>query len=758
MKEKRYLSVRAKILSVIAVSVVVLCVLMYAIATQVLTRSYLAIERDDVLQNLDRATDTVREFEDNWFLNLQDWSPWSDLYDYTLTRDPVFEEETLFALGFVRQDQNGFFLADNEGRIFLAHVLDLEQETEVSSSTVVAYLENHRDLIVHGDPEHFTKGLVMLPEGPAVIVSKPVLKNDNTGPINASVSMLRFLDERKVQDFADVTHLAIQVFPFEGNVLPEDVQEAKRFLSKANPNVITPVSDEVIHGYRLLYDVYGNPILILRIEMPRPIHTQGQGTLVFFLIIGAAALLLFGLGMTGLLEKFVVRRFVSLTRDVEKINNEKDISMRVGGDVRDDIGRLADKINRMLGWLSAAQDAEAKSKREVVALLEDIKHGKERAEEMVVERTRELRDEKARLAASIDSLTFGFVITDMENRILFRNPALTAVLGLTETPDALEGIAPLFTQTSGENTDAFDLLAFVRGARASGKITENKCVSFGKKYLRFLCAPVLAEGKTSAEVIGFVLVIEDITEAKNTERSREEFFAIASHELRTPLTAIRWNSDMLLKKERMPQEAEEKAMLKDIYDSSLRLISIVRDFLEVSQLEQGKMETKKEEFDVCEVVEKTIRNLEKMAIERKLKLSSVPPIPGTNTRVVGDRDRVEQVLDNLIGNALKFTDTGSVTVRTESLGDTVKVSVTDTGIGISPHNQSRLFRKFEQAGENMLARKANQSTGLGLYISKLIMTAMHGTVTLEKSALGEGSTFAFTLPAAQGQDIPEFSI
>jgi signal transduction histidine kinase len=112
------------------------------------------------------------------------------------------------------------------------------------------------------------------------------------------------------------------------------------------------------------------------------------------------------------------------------------------------------------------------------------------------------------------------------------------------------------------------------------------------------------------------------------------------------------------------------------------------------------------------------------------------------------------VLDNLIGNAIKFTDKGMVTIRTESLDGKVKVSVTDTGIGISEHNQTRLFKKFEQAGENMLARQVNQSTGLGLYISKLIIKALHGTIALEESTLGKGSTFSFTLPAA----LPDFPI
>jgi signal transduction histidine kinase len=104
------------------------------------------------------------------------------------------------------------------------------------------------------------------------------------------------------------------------------------------------------------------------------------------------------------------------------------------------------------------------------------------------------------------------------------------------------------------------------------------------------------------------------------------------------------------------------------------------------------------------------------------------------------------VIINLIGNSLKFTKEGGISINLEKTENLLKVVVSDTGIGISEKNQSRLFRKFQQAGEDMIARDVTQGTGLGLYISQLLVTAMGGTIGLVKSELGKGSTFAFTVP------------
>jgi signal transduction histidine kinase len=166
-------------------------------------------------------------------------------------------------------------------------------------------------------------------------------------------------------------------------------------------------------------------------------------------------------------------------------------------------------------------------------------------------------------------------------------------------------------------------------------------------------------------------------------------------------------------------------------------------------LEQGKIEIKKESFDFSLVIEKVIRDLKEMVHSKGLELecTKLEDLP----KVWADKNRSEQVLVNLIGNAVKFTKEGKVSIGVTAEEGRLVVRVSDTGIGISEKNQALLFRKFQQAGEYVLARDVSQSTGLGLYICRLMALSMGCEVALEKSELGKGSTFTFILPT-QSED------
>src|SRR3989338_2487658 len=275
-----------------------------------------------------------------------------------------------------------------------------------------------------------------------------------------------------------------------------------------------------------------------------------------------------------------------------------------------------------------------------------------------------------------------------------------------------------------------------------------KEIILGAKVLRGIIAPIITGGG-GTKTIGYVLLFEDVTEAKVLERSRDEFFSIASHELRTPLTAIRGNSEMIntLYKDKIV-DRDMADMLSDIHEASVRLIDIVNDFLDVARLEQGNVVVEKTPFDVAEPIERVFRDL-RLSLEKKGLAFSFKKPQGLPL-VLGDKGRLEQVVMNLLGNAIKFSSKGLVGIEIviELEKNRLKILVSDTGMGMSPENQMLLFHKFQQAGEKILARDVTQGTGLGLYISKLLIDRMGGTMGLVKSAPGEGSTFYFTLPLA----------
>ncbi|MFA6095616.1 MAG: ATP-binding protein [Candidatus Paceibacterota bacterium] len=478
-------------------------------------------------------------------------------------------------------------------------------------------------------------------------------------------------------------------------------------------------------------------------------------------------------GLSGLWSRRLISPLTRLTEKAESVTKgdfDTDIEEElIQGN--DEVGRLARSFDTMLQATKkniatlkssnveiqekssalASKIIEAEnSRRAILNLLEDIKDEKNRAESTVVQRTHELADEKARLVASINSLSFGFVIADKDDTILLRNPALNKIFEFDKEPTSLHDIADEL-RGIGKTLLAIDPIGSCKECMEMKKIVEIKNVFYKKKFLRIFCAPIAnTESSSGAEAvsdsIGYVFLVEDVTEAKALERSRDEFFSIASHELRTPLTAIRGNSEMVLDMyaEKI-KDPDLKEMLVDIHSASIRLIDIVNDFLEVSRIEQGKIELKFENLDVQDIVKKVVKDMRNMAQHRDITLVC-PTENAVLPKVRADRNRIEQVLINLVGNALKFTTHGGITVTAEPIDNFIKVSVADTGIGISEENQALLFRKFQQAGESTLARDVTQGTGLGLYISQLLMSSMGGTIGLEKSSLGHGSTFAFTIP------------
>ena len=351
-----------------------------------------------------------------------------------------------------------------------------------------------------------------------------------------------------------------------------------------------------------------------------------------------------------------------------------------------------------------------------------------------------LSEEHARLLASINSLPLGFILADINSDIMLSNKPVNTLLNLSASPRSLSDI----DRVIGEK---FSLKAQYRRCIEDMQMVNIPEVVFGKKFLHFYLVPVIMT-RSAKRVIGAAVLIEDITEEKALERGKDEFFSIASHELRTPLTVIRGNV-LLLRDYYVSKmkNAEAEQMIGDVLASTERLIRIVNDFLEVSSIEQKKIQLKRVQFDVSGLIEEVLREFQKLTDEKGISLTFTKDatlVP----QVLADKDRTGQVLFNLIGNALKHTSKGSITISTEANVKYVKIYIQDTGMGIPPEQQSLLFRKFQQAGKDIIARDFSQGTGLGLYISKLLVEAMGGVIALEESKPEKGSVFSFTLPIA----------
>jgi signal transduction histidine kinase len=224
-------------------------------------------------------------------------------------------------------------------------------------------------------------------------------------------------------------------------------------------------------------------------------------------------------------------------------------------------------------------------------------------------------------------------------------------------------------------------------------------------------------------------------------RHKSEFLANMSHELRTPLNAVIGFSEVLLQRMFGELNPKQDEYLKDIYASGQHLLSLINDILDLSKIEAGRMELAPAPFHLPSSVENAVTLLRERAARHGIALHlDLDPRLG---ELVGDERKVKQVLLNLLSNAVKFTpEGGRITVRAGQRDGRVEISVTDTGIGITPEDQAAIFEEFRQVGSD---ERKREGTGLGLTLAKKFVELHGGRIWVE-SEPGRGSSFTFTLP------------
>jgi signal transduction histidine kinase/DNA-binding response OmpR family regulator/HAMP domain-containing protein len=477
-----------------------------------------------------------------------------------------------------------------------------------------------------------------------------------------------------------------------------------------------------VEAHLLYPDLFGEPALLVTARMPREIAAQGRQTL--WLVVGAllVALLVLGGYTHVLLERAVLRRVARLSGEVEAVRESGDLSRRLSVDRRDELGQLVERSNEMLQTLERSQ--------------------------------REHVENELMLQTFFDSaeLLRGVITPEGGDlRHLFDNRHTEAFLGVG--PGETRGRLASELGVSADQV-AHWLRRCDQCRRDGGTVSFETTVDTGggPRTLATMLVQLPPESGTRDR---FAYVTEDISLRRLTEaelmrakeaadaanRAKSEFLATMSHEIRTPMNGVVGMASLLGD---TPLDPTQREYVDTIVHSAEALLTILNDILDVSKIEAGRMAFDQAPVDMRIVAEESVDLLLGRAHEKQLDLV-LRIQPGTPLQVVGDSGRIRQVLLNLVGNAIKFTEEGSVLVELSGRAGAeaeLRVSVRDTGIGISPEQQARLFQPFAQADASFSRRYGG--TGLGLVICRRLVEMMGGSMGVESRA-GEGSTFWFTL-------------
>ena len=248
------------------------------------------------------------------------------------------------------------------------------------------------------------------------------------------------------------------------------------------------------------------------------------------------------------------------------------------------------------------------------------------------------------------------------------------------------------------------------------------------------------------EFLGTVSTFRDITHEVQVDRLKSEFVANVSHELRTPLTSIKGYVDIMLMGATGQLNSQQKHFLEVVRGSTARLSVLINDLLDLSHVETGQVKLELQSLDLRKIGEEVLSQMQVRSKDESRPMNFVLEAPEQLPHVLGDYGRIKQVIMSLVLNGYNYThDGGLVRLVMHVEGDELQVDVVDTGVGIAPEEQGRIFERFYRGNDPLVL--ATSGTGLGLAMSKTLVEMHHGRIWFTSSGVrGEGSTFSFALP------------
>jgi two-component system, sensor histidine kinase and response regulator len=715
-------TLRRKVLWIVALTLVGLVALGYGLVERIWMGWFVAFEHSE----LRRRTVQVNEAINAELRTLEtlagDYAGWDDTWEFVQAPDefPEYVTSNFVDATFIGARLNLVVIVNSDAEVVFAKAFDLANEREIPVPTGIQDPQtSFPHLLVHREDQRGTAGLVVVDELPMLVAVRPILTSERTGPARGTLIMGYKLDGSRREAIEQASGSSVRFEPI--TAAEETTDDLIARVTADNDVAIETIGPTLIAAFAVRRDLRGQPVLLLRIDGDRNIHRQGRRLANAFLVALVSVGAVFGGAALVLLEFFVVRRISDLSRAIKRIGASGNPGGRLPADSSDEIGTLSLSINQTLDTLQRSQEALAYIGRHARCVIwtGDLRR---RTDGSMTLDIRMLDDDAAMRVLPLDLFTGGSYAHAWRRSI----HADDADRVRQAPSDAIAADATSYGHVYRIRARGGDVHWFQE---------EVDIEPAGKETWRLVgvCTDVtsgkLAEGEMQAA--------RDA--ALDIARIKSDFLANVSHEIRTPMNGILGMTEILDDTE---LTSEQHECLDMIRTSAQTLLRVINDVLDFSKIEAGRLELDRAPFDLRTTIEESCRLSAVRAQERGLELICDID-PGAPVTLLGDSTRLQQILVNLIANAVKFTPQGEVevSVRSQPVDDHrvhLDIAVRDTGIGIPAEKQELIFQAFQQADSSTTRRFGG--TGLGLAISAELAERMHGRLRVESES-GSGSTF-----------------
>jgi len=715
---------------------VILVIILMGIIQVDIWQGFNTLEDRDITRAMERSyigiSDKIARLE----FSSRDWSEWNDIYYYAIGENPKFIADNISKNQFVSLGLNYMALLDNDNKVLYFNYFDLQNKKFIESQD--SFLSDALRLLSRSDKD-VTSGIIDSETlEPTIMIARHILKTDGSGPVAGTLIFGRKIDPEIISSISQLTSFNFSLFRKGDINNPIFNEVAVENLSSKDVYIETSDKD-IAYGYaNFLKNIDEKNDLVLRVSVPREIYKNGLvvswSIVISLLIVAVFASLIF----IYIINSLIIKRIYLLINKISEVESGKSGVSDILLSGKDEISFLSGKLKSAIeksvdvGEKATLRSRELEqSQKAILNVLEDIETEKNKIESLAGDL------EKFKLA--VDNASDHIVITDPDGVILYANRAVEKITGYSHSE--VIGNKPSLWGKQMPEEFYNNLWKTIKEEKTNFIGELNNRRKNGEIYVaEASISPIL---NSNNKVIFFVGIERDITLLKEISDAKTEFVSVASHQLRTPLTGIKWLTEIMLKNRENNLTEKQKEILKDINLSNDRVIKLVNDLLSVSRIETGSKTLSLKEVEIATLINEVMDSLKPIAEKTSVDLNSAISLP-EDYKITIDEDKIRQVMNNLISNAIKYSKPkdAKVDILAEIKNNEFIFSVKDNGIGIPVKDQRHVFEKFFRADNALLSQ--TEGTGLGLYIVRSYIESHGGRIWFE-SEENKGTTFYFSL-------------